>query len=1135
MDEDADLVINVDDFMGGDEDAYDTASNFEARVASTLRAPSIPAMRSPADRVTSRTSATSVSSRRSPEPPQPSSLNSGSGRVTPGSRSPVSAAAGGVSSFTPVTPQGENGSARAATGTPISISSSAKVSVGVFCTLCFAEMPNRMDLLCHVADCHPSMADSAEGIDASSVQERRANALGVSRRMTSQFSDLRQRRRTWVDLSTDALPAMTSSLLMNLTALVYGGPLAEGAERRSFEQTIVKWQSDGKAASCAVCSRKAFTFGMLGKHHCRLCGFVICSDCSQFLKTEHVHVVLDSLSSIFKVGLGLVVTAVTKEQLNAHPLPSTPSPSAAGASAPSTPSKNGPTTSAAPTPSRTKSPASARSFDEVYVPRIPSLRCCTNCRVIVEDAQKVVGAHRNHAHARKKDADTTWGISAVSLEVTRVFRAIDRVLPRYNNLANLLWAGEALSLYDEASRMLADIESAANQLEDWTKIATDSIRFAPREVESRLATALLERIDSVSVRQQAIALPPSEQIRTALEARTKTFANGDLGPDHAVVWENQRRWPGTGYSTECLFTADPDPFTPTASTTGVRDIDAVQPKPGMDWASDSEWLISSTSSCDEDGWQYATSFDTSFSPTSDFLLHFVRRRMWCRLQVKPAPASPSPTPVDTHEMTRGFLSPGDPSPSLKDPSEVSPEGKDYPAPWHNNRDSKVCECCRVTQFTFFERKHHCRHCGRVVCSKCSAHRTEHPWYHGNVRTCDGCMKSIARRQSLNVAHAEQLASPSRTSSRPPGVTVPVAIYECERWQDGHGWSAKNLDPGEAAWQLGEGGGGFASLEAFENALCGDLRARIAPPTLAYHTAADASLVAVDWAEPKWSGNGDNNWEYAQSFGRDGSAVEWVRPSDHAEAILLASHVESRQLRVRRRRWARAAKSTAATKMASEPQAGSARMQSYLLRKVKAGVRHGTDAHQWEKGWYVLQSDAIRGYDSEDYTIVRWRVFTTAFEGAKAVHPSIPGEPSQVLLETSVGDDVCFATSTPTLADSWALALQCAISTPMMKGNLYHRVRGSKKAWEARYFELRGKAIVFWDKQGDKLQKGTWSLAFMTSIKRSQDATSMHLTLTDPKGRTDLHELRAETSIIIEEWILAIGTSMATVYENGKGF
>ena len=37
MDEDADLVINVDDFMGGDEDAYDTASNFEARVASTLR------------------------------------------------------------------------------------------------------------------------------------------------------------------------------------------------------------------------------------------------------------------------------------------------------------------------------------------------------------------------------------------------------------------------------------------------------------------------------------------------------------------------------------------------------------------------------------------------------------------------------------------------------------------------------------------------------------------------------------------------------------------------------------------------------------------------------------------------------------------------------------------------------------------------------------------------------------------------------------------------------------------------------------------------------------------------------------------------------------------------------------------
>ncbi|KAJ2707385.1 Vacuolar protein-sorting-associated protein 27 [Coemansia sp. IMI 203386] len=54
-------------------------------------------------------------------------------------------------------------------------------------------------------------------------------------------------------------------------------------------------------------------------------------------------------------------------------------------------------------------------------------------------------------------------------------------------------------------------------------------------------------------------------------------------------------------------------------------------------------------------------------------------------------------------------------------------------------DSPVCQRCR-TQFTFTNRKHHCRHCGKCFCNDCSSNTTTIPKFglYDPVRVCHGC-------------------------------------------------------------------------------------------------------------------------------------------------------------------------------------------------------------------------------------------------------------------------------------------------------------------------------------------------------------------------------------------------------------
>ncbi|XP_071447606.1 uncharacterized protein [Hetaerina americana] len=69
------------------------------------------------------------------------------------------------------------------------------------------------------------------------------------------------------------------------------------------------------------------------------------------------------------------------------------------------------------------------------------------------------------------------------------------------------------------------------------------------------------------------------------------------------------------------------------------------------------------------------------------------------------------------------------------------------AEWVPNDEVTVCMCCQMVSFSMFNRRHHCRRCGRVICALCSAHRLKVEGYLGvPVRVCDDCHSGIHRRK-----------------------------------------------------------------------------------------------------------------------------------------------------------------------------------------------------------------------------------------------------------------------------------------------------------------------------------------------------------------------------------------------------
>lgn len=111
-------------------------------------------------------------------------------------------------------------------------------------------------------------------------------STGCERDHTSEFDKL---RRKTVD-QTLLEVARLEKRLTKLTQLLTSPPaITSGSsgmlwpvpgirnQRKAIEQSVVTWEDDASALRCPFCQQE-FTSYTFRRHHCRLCGRVVCGD-----------------------------------------------------------------------------------------------------------------------------------------------------------------------------------------------------------------------------------------------------------------------------------------------------------------------------------------------------------------------------------------------------------------------------------------------------------------------------------------------------------------------------------------------------------------------------------------------------------------------------------------------------------------------------------------------------------------------------------------------------------------------------------------------------------------------------------------------------------------------------------------
>lgn len=109
---------------------------------------------------------------------------------------------------------------------------------------------------------------------------------GLTRDHTKEFSEIRRKKVDRAYLEVTRLEKRLTKLTHLLVSPSVGDAGNIGfikavsslrSQRRTLEQSVVAWEEDSAVATCPYCKQTFSQFG-LKRHHCRLCGRVVCGD-----------------------------------------------------------------------------------------------------------------------------------------------------------------------------------------------------------------------------------------------------------------------------------------------------------------------------------------------------------------------------------------------------------------------------------------------------------------------------------------------------------------------------------------------------------------------------------------------------------------------------------------------------------------------------------------------------------------------------------------------------------------------------------------------------------------------------------------------------------------------------------------
>ncbi|KAL8621156.1 hypothetical protein ACOMHN_004827 [Nucella lapillus] len=129
--------------------------------------------------------------------------------------------------------------------------------------------------------------------------------LGATRGHLDLFKAIRGAR-------VDHFVVETNKLLIRLDKLMAPDAPTEPKRRKAFEMSVVRWIPDKEVPACFTCLKG---FGLLlRRHHCRLCGGIICDKCSQFLTNSFAQKLINPAFSF--EGEGFLKRSSSNTSLN---------------------------------------------------------------------------------------------------------------------------------------------------------------------------------------------------------------------------------------------------------------------------------------------------------------------------------------------------------------------------------------------------------------------------------------------------------------------------------------------------------------------------------------------------------------------------------------------------------------------------------------------------------------------------------------------------------------------------------------------------------------------------------------------------------------------------------------------------